>query len=190
MALVPLLTVGDLTEQDRDVLARDINLYRALAHSPVAARAISDLGKYIRFQSRIDARLRELAIIQVTYSCAAAYAYAHHIKIGFQSGVSKDDVRQLIDDTNGLATSLDPVTKTVLRAAREMTATGKVGVTSMGDLARHFEPGPLTDLLLTIGFYNFTARYSSSIELDLEDEYRPYLDAYPLPGANAATTVA
>ena len=39
MARLPYLEKSDLPEDDRDILSRDINLYKILAHSPNAARA-------------------------------------------------------------------------------------------------------------------------------------------------------
>ena len=41
MARLPYLSVSDLAEEDRDLLARDINLHRLLAHSPAGARGQS-----------------------------------------------------------------------------------------------------------------------------------------------------
>ena len=54
MARVPYLDSQDLKPQDRDLLARNINLYRALCHSPGAARKFSGLGSYIRHKSKLD----------------------------------------------------------------------------------------------------------------------------------------
>ena len=44
------------------------------------------------------------------------------MKIGHDFGVTDEDIRALIDETAGRPTKLDPMTKTVLLAAREMTA--------------------------------------------------------------------
>ena len=67
MARVPYLTKSDLSADDQDLLARDLNLYRAIVNSPGGARSFSGLGRYIRFGSPLDPRLRELAILQVGY---------------------------------------------------------------------------------------------------------------------------
>jgi alkylhydroperoxidase family enzyme len=101
MARVPYLERSDLAEADQDLLARNINLFRALVNSPNAARAFSTLGGFIRHKSRLDPRLRELAILQVGWLARSPYEWSHHVKIGFDFGVSKDDIRALIDDTGG-----------------------------------------------------------------------------------------
>src|SRR5262245_32280621 len=88
MARVPYLDPADLAPQNRDLLARNINLYRALAHSPDAARNFMNVGRYIRYHSRLDPRLREMAILQVGYVTRSPYEYSHHIKIGRDFGVT------------------------------------------------------------------------------------------------------
>ena len=95
MARVPYLDASDLAPANRDLLARTINLNRALVHSPDATRSFQDLAKYIRFQSRLDARLREMVILQVGYSAQSPYESSHHVKIGREFGVTDDDIHAI-----------------------------------------------------------------------------------------------
>src|SRR4249919_3735658 len=62
MARVPYLNPSDLAPENRDLLTRNINLYRALTHSPDATRSFLGLAQYIRYHSKLDPRLREMAI--------------------------------------------------------------------------------------------------------------------------------
>src|SRR5947209_11134975 len=48
-----------------DMLKRNTNLHKLLVNSPEMARAFNGIGGYIRFKSKLDPRLRELAILQV-----------------------------------------------------------------------------------------------------------------------------
>src|SRR3954466_14368921 len=122
MARVPYLDRKDVKPEHQDLLSRNINLYRALAHSPNGLRSFSTLGKFIRHQSRLDPRLREMAILQVGYLARSPYEYSHHIKIGRDFGVSDDDISAMIAETEGKTSALEPLARSVLRAAREMTA--------------------------------------------------------------------
>ena len=81
MARLPYLDVDDLAPEHRDLLNRKINIRRLLVHSPDGARNYSHLGQYFRFGSKLDPRLREIAILQVGYLTKSAYVYSHHIKI-------------------------------------------------------------------------------------------------------------
>src|SRR5260221_13266410 len=120
MARLAYLDKADLAAENQDLLSRNINLYRALAHSPNGLRSFSALGKFIRHQSRLDPRLREMAILQVGYLARSPYEYSHHIKIGRDFGVSDDDVRAMIAETAGKTSALEPLAKAALRGARAM----------------------------------------------------------------------
>lgn len=181
MARVPYLSAQDLKPEDQDLLARNINLYRALVHSPKGARAFSRLGGFIRFQSKLDPRLREMAILQVGYLAKAPYEYSHHIKLGREFGVSDHDIRAIAEETAGRETDLDRLSRAVLRAAREMTSGMAVSEATWNELAESLDTEALTDLVITIGFYNGVVRLLASLEVDVEEDYLHYLDEFPLP---------
>ena len=159
MARVPYVDNKDLPEQYRNQLSSDTNVTRALSNSPQLAFLSGSMARYIRHESKVDPRLRELAIIQVGYSARSAYEYTHHIKIGRSFGVTEDDLRAIADETAGRPTKLEPLAKSVLRAA--------------------FDNARLVDLLYTIANYNGVVRILAALQVDLEDEYKIYLEKFP-----------
>ncbi len=181
MARLPYLDKSDLLPEHRDLLARNINLYRLLAHSPRGARSLNTLARYIRDGSRLDPRLRQLAILQVGYITRSAYEYSHHIRISRDFDVSDDDIRAIADETAGRPSSLDPVARSVVQAARELTCDLKVSDETFATLKQSLDDERLTDLFITIAYYNGLVRLMAALEIDVEDEYRPYLDEFPLP---------
>ena len=181
MARVPYLAKADLQPEDQDLLAREINLNRALVNSPNAARAFSRLGGFIRSKSRLDPRLREMAILQVGYLTRSKYEYSHHVKIGRDFGVSDDDIRAIADESAGRESGLEPLARAVLRAAREMTTGRSVSDATFGALQEGLDNECLTDLVMTISFYNGVVRLLGTLQIDVEDEYLRYLDEFPLP---------
>lgn len=183
MARVPYLDKPDVAAEHHDLLARNINLYRALVHSPNAARAFQGLGLFIRHESRLNARLRELAILQVGYLARSPYEYSHHIAIGRSFGVSDDDIRGMVAETEGRPTQLDSLTRAVLRAAREMTRDLAVSEATFAELSASLDRERLLDLIMTIAFYNGVVRVLASLAIDVEPEYQRYLDEFPLPKA-------
>ena len=181
MARVPYLDKSDLAPADQDLLARSITLHRALVHSPKAARSFLALGQFIRHESRLDPRLREMAILQVGYLARSAYEYSHHIKIGREFGVSDADIRAIAEETAGRPTTLDPLAKTVLRAAREMVTDLAVSDATFAALSRDLDRERLVDLTVTIAFYCAVVRVLETLQIDVEEDYRSYLDEFPLP---------
>lgn len=181
MARLPYLEKSQVAPEHQDLMDRDIALYKQLIHSPGAMRAFRTLGGYIRFGSALDPRLRELAILQVGYLARSPYEWSHHIKLGYQFGVSEADIEALIADTEGRPATLDPMTALVIRGAREITAQGALSAASFAALQSRLPNDQLVDFILSVAFYNAVVRVLASLEIDVEPDYQPYLDRFPLP---------
>jgi alkylhydroperoxidase family enzyme len=176
MARLPFLQQSDLAPEHRDLLAGEvINLNRVLAHGPKAMRKLSALAMHIRHDSRLDPRLRELAILQVGYTTRSPYEYSHHVRLGLQYGVSEDDVRAIAEETAGRPSSL--------RAARELTRGTALSDETFAALSGAFDTECLLELIIAIAQYNAVVRILGSLQVDVEESYRHYLDEFPLPGA-------
>jgi alkylhydroperoxidase family enzyme len=183
MARVPYLDLEDLPPEHQDLLARKANIFRALAHSPNGLRAFTTLGGFIRFKSRLDPRLRELAILMVGYLTRAPYEWSHHVEIGKKFGVSDSDIRALMSAAEGGPNTLEPLAQAVLAAAREMTQDLAISDATFARLREGLDNERIVDLTLTIAFYNGVVRTLSSLQVDVEDDYKRYLDEYPLPAS-------
>ncbi|MGC2199014.1 MAG: carboxymuconolactone decarboxylase family protein [Stellaceae bacterium] len=183
MARLPYLDRSDLLPEHQDLLARNLNLYRVLAHSPRAARALNTLARYIRDGSRLDPRLRELAILQVSYLTRSAWGFSHHIRISREVHISDEEIRAIADETAGRPTKFEPLAKAVLRAAREMTTGISASEDTFAELREHLDSERLTDLMVTISFYNGLVRLLETMQVDVEEDYLPYLSEFRLPKA-------
>jgi alkylhydroperoxidase family enzyme len=136
---------------------------------------------YIRHRSKLDPRLRELAILQVGYLAKSPYEYSHHVKIGREFGVSDDDIRAIGEETAGRPSKLDPLAKMVLRAAREMTQSLAMEDETYTLLEHSLGRANLIDLIMAISFYNAVVRLLATLQIDVEPEYQQYLEQHPLP---------
>ena len=181
MARVPYLDKSDLAPEHQDILARPIALNRAMANSPSAAKAMTGLAMYIRHHSKLDPRLRELAILQVGYLARSPYEYSHHVKLGREAGVTDDDIRAIGEETAGRPSSLDPLSKAVIRAAREMTSDLAMSDDTFATLEKALGREQVIDLTLAIAFYNAVVRLLGTLQIDVEPEYQKYLVQHPLP---------
>jgi alkylhydroperoxidase family enzyme len=181
MARLPYLDKSDLLPEHQDLLARNLNLYRVLAHSPRAARSLNTLARFIRDGSRLDPRLRELAILQVSYLTRSAWGFSHHVRIGREVGLSDDEISAVAAEAAGRSTGLDPLAEAVLRAAREMTLDLAVSDETFAVLRRGLDNERLTDLVVTIAFYNCLVRLLETMKVDVEEDYLRFLDEFSLP---------
>jgi AhpD family alkylhydroperoxidase len=174
-----MLSVDDLAEADQDVLERPINLYRMLAHLPELARRYRSMGRWIRFESSLDPRLRELAILQVGIVSECSYEVSHHVYVGRDFGLTEEDVQNVRAGNRGEANTLGERDQVVLRAARELTTGVELPAATWADLGTWLTDAERLELVVVIGFYNMTARIIGAIELDVEDSYVPYLAMFP-----------
>jgi alkylhydroperoxidase family enzyme len=177
---LPYLTKADLPPEHQDVVARDIWLNRVMANSPGAARAFTDLGMYIRHRSRLDPRLRQMAIMQVGWLARSPYEWSHHVRIGKEFGCSDADIRAIGVESAGGVSALEPLARLVLQGAREMFA-GAMSAATFDALRPHLDAECLTDLVVTVAYYCGVVRLLATLEVEVEPDYQPFLDEYPLP---------
>jgi len=182
MARLPYIDIGELEDNDRDLLKRPINLFRQLVNSPGGARAFGTLGGYIRHKSTLDPRLREMAIIQVGYLTKSEYEYTHHVRLGMeQFGVSESDINGITAETNGQTSSLPELERIILRATRDMVTNFKISDNDFENLKIFLSNEHLVDLVLTIAFYCGVVRVLATLEIDNEPHYKEALEKFPLP---------
>jgi alkylhydroperoxidase family enzyme len=181
MARLPYLEPDQVAPEYRDMLKRNTNLHKLMVNSPDMARSFNNVGNFIRFKSKLDPRLRELAILQVGYLAKSPYEYSHHVKIGREFGVTDDDIRAIGEETAGRPTKLDALAKTVLRAAREMTNGLAMSDATFAELEKALGREQVIDLTLAISFYNAVVRLLATLQIDVEPEYQRYLEEHPLP---------
>jgi len=181
MARIPYLTETDVDPQNHDLLARNLNLYRAITHSPDTARQFTSLGLHIRHHMKLDARLRELAILQVGYLARAPYEYAHHIEIGRTVGVTDEDLRAMAQESAGETSALPEFDRAVLRAARELSAQPSLSDDTYALLAAKLSYEEIVDLVMSIAFYCGVVRVLGALKIDVEADYLHYLEEFPLP---------
>ena len=69
----------------------------------------------------------------------------------------------------------------MLKAAREATNDLAVSEATLAALGQDLDNERIVDLVITISFYNAVVRLLGSLAIDVEPEYQPYLDEFPLP---------
>ena len=184
MARLPYLEAEQVAPEYRDMLKRNTNLHKLLVNSPDMARAFNGVGSFIRFKSKLDPRLRELAILQVGWLEKSEYEFTHHVKIGREFGVTDADIAGLIAETDGKPSTLEPLAKAILKGAREMVRELAMSDETFAEIKRHLSNEEMVDLVLTIAFYNAVVRVLATMKIDNEPFYKEVLQQYPIPGVD------
>jgi len=182
MARLPYLEPDLVAPEYRDMLKRNTNLHKLLVNSPDMAKAFNNIGNFIRFKSKLDPRLRELAILQVGWLERSEYEITHHVRIGKEFGVTDEDIQGLFAETEGKPSKLEPLAKAILRGAREMTRDIGMSEATFAEIKQHLSNEHMTDLVLTIAFYCAVVRVLATMKIDNEPYYKEVLQQYPIPG--------
>ena len=182
MARLPYLEADQVAPEYRDMLKRNTNLHKLLVNSPDMARAFNGIGGYIRFRSKLDPRLRELAILQVGWMEKSEYEFTHHVKIGREFGVTDGDIEGMMAETEGKPTGLEPLAKAILKGAREMVHGLAMSEATFAEIGKELTNEQMTDLVLTIAFYCAVVRVLATMKVDNEPYYKEVLQQYPIPG--------
>jgi alkylhydroperoxidase family enzyme len=177
MARLPYLEADQIAPKYRDLLRRNTNLHKLLVNSPDMARAFSGIGGYIRFKSKLDPRLRELAILQVGWMEKSEYEFTHHVKIGKEFGVTDQDIDGLMAETEGKPSRLEPLARAILKGAREMVRGLAMSDSTFAEIKKQLCDEHMTDLVLTIAFYCAVVRVLATMKIDNEPYYKEVLRA-------------
>jgi alkylhydroperoxidase family enzyme len=179
MALVPYLSPEDLEEPDRLLLDPPYNLYRALANSPGGLRAIARFGNWSRTASKLDPRLRELAILSVACTMGNCYEFSHHVKAARGYGVSEEDIRHLLAYLSGNTHELDGLAVATVTGARAIVQEGRMPDVTWHLLRDTLGDGVVVELVIIVSLYTGISRILTALDVELETEFYPYLLGFP-----------
>jgi len=173
------LTKDEVKEGYADLYTPTMRVGQMMLHGPKTWRAIRGVLNSID-SGPLDARLRELAMLQVGYLANCAYQYAHHIKIALRVGVLPMQIHAIAKESRGERSEIGDLERAVLLAAREMTINYILSDSTFAALKGQLTIEQLMDLLHVIGTYNGLVRVWDSLKIEIEEEYLPYLTEYPI----------
>src|ERR1700722_3838901 len=184
MARLPYLEADQVAPEYRAMLKRNTNLHKLMVNSPDMARAFNGVGNFIRFKSRLDPRLRELAILQVGWMEKSEYEFTHHVKIGKEFGVTDADIEGLMAETAGKTSAIESLTKAIMKGAREIVRDLAMSDTTFAEIKKELSDEHMTDLVLIIAYYCGVVRVLATMKIDNEPHYKEVLQQYPIPEVN------
>jgi AhpD family alkylhydroperoxidase len=179
MARIPYIEAAALPEAFKNQPHRQ-NFQRVYANSPAGAKAYSTVSGYVRDQSALDPKLRELALLQVGHVTKCAYEFTHHVKVALAVGLTPEQIAAIPAANAGRPTGFSPLELAVLKLAAAVTAGDAIDDETFDFLGAQLGNEHLMDLLFVTAHYLGMARLLTTLRVDIEDEYRGYLDDFPL----------
>ena len=179
MARLSYLDREQLPEMERDIYDQLLaqrgsigNIFRTVAHSPLLLRRMLYFSDGLRNRTRLDPRLRELAIMTVGRLTNCEYEYVHHQALAKRIGVRPEQVDRLAAwETDPAFTEQE---RAVIRYATEVTQNVRVADATFDALRKFLDPEQIVELTLNTGFYNMVVRFLLPMQVDLEPDARKH----------------
>jgi AhpD family alkylhydroperoxidase len=186
MARLPHLSEQDLSVEDRHLLARPVGIHQVLANLPEVLRGVTGIGVWVRWNTQVDPRLRELVIVYVVQLCGCEYEYSHHVKFAQEFGATADDLHEVAKlgrgaPERGANISLGELEQLALRAAYKLTVDLALPDATWAGLVDKLGATPAAELVSTISYYGMVARLVAAFDIEVEPDYLTYLEQFPMP---------
>jgi alkylhydroperoxidase family enzyme len=172
-ARVPLLSDGDLTPEQEEVLGplialrgEPLNIFAALANHPKLLKRWLVFGAHVLGKSTLTAPDRELLILRTAWNCGADYEFGHHTEIGLESGLTSDEVVRVTAGPD--APGWTPHDQILLRAADELHETFDLSDDTWTALQGELDTQQALDLVFAVGQYHLVAMALRSLRIPRE----------------------
>ena len=182
---LPLPRREDLGEEGRRIYDRladpDGGTLRGLRgpggiqlHSPGLSRRSRPVNQYLRYESGLGGRVRELAILATAREHDSQFEWAAHEPAALAEGISPDIIDLI--RWRGSTAALDEPDAIVIDLAREMFGARQVNQQTYARALQQFGPRQVVDLVALMGNYAATAALLTAFAMQLDEGQPP-----PLP---------
>lgn len=147
--------------------------FAALLHSPQIAARAAHLGAYIRFESRLDERERELAILTVARTFDCRYEWAAHVREARRVGLREAAIAAVRERRAPAGLSAEEAQ--IVGYARQLLTDHRVEPAAFATLRDRLGVERLVELTATVGYYAMLACTLNAFEVapPAEDEQLP-----------------
>ncbi len=170
---IPLPAIGDLSPDLQGVVKGfPLNVILMMANAPASTKALVGFANTILFQSRLDARQREIAVLRVAHVTRSPYEWAQHVNLATAVGVSAREM-EIIRSEEPVA-SLDDDGNLLCRVADEISRDVRLSDEGLRLILARYGVREATELILCVSYFNMISRFLESTRVPLEDQ--PVLD--------------
>jgi 4-carboxymuconolactone decarboxylase len=145
--------------------------FNAFVHAPEVGRHLSSLGRVLRFETSMERRLSELAIITVGARWKAEFEWWAHAGMARKHGVA-DTVVDAIGNGEDPEFEADDE-RTVYAVARQLTETGQLSDDAYGDARRLLGDTGMVELVSLCGYYTLVSYLLNAFAVPLPPDVQP-----------------
>ena len=142
-------------------------------HSPKLSATVQKVNYYLRYESGISNRVRELAILTTAREHNHQFEWSAHEPAALKVGVSQEivDIIKYRYSTE----ELDEIDRVVINFGRQLFGAHRVEPKIFADALRLFGAKMLVDIVSVMGSYAATASLLTAFDIHLHPEMEPLL---------------
>jgi 4-carboxymuconolactone decarboxylase len=148
--------------------------FNAFVHAPDVGRHLTSLGQVLRFETSIERRLSELAIITVGARWKAEFEWWAHARMAREHGVPAAVIDAIGRRDAPPITARDE--RTVYTAARELTDTGRLSEDTYHAIQQLLGDAGTVQFVSLCGYYTLVSFLLNAFAVPLPPEATPMWD--------------
>lgn len=146
---------------------RLLNIYKLLLHNPALAERWLEQVSAVRWQTDLDGKVRELAIIRIGHLNRVDYVIKAHVPLhALREGLSLEQCHALADWQD--SPLFDEAQRAALAYTDAMTLQVRVADAVFARLGDFYSEKQIVELTVLIGTYNMHTRVLQALEIDPE----------------------
>ena len=145
--------------------------FAPLLRSPELMARVQKVGEYLRFESALSDRIKELAILVVARHWDQPYEWSFHVPLALKAGVARETAEAIAEGRRPDALSADEAGAHDLLA--ELLATGQVGDDAYAAALTAFGEAGVIDLIAFGGYYGLLAMVMNAARTPAPDAEIP-----------------
>ena len=170
MALIPYPDLDKISPESKEMLRRlpsSANIFNMMAHADTCLKPVMKLGGTLLGKLELDARLRELCLLQAVQGAGGGYGLMQDGPIALDLGATQAQIDAL-EKGQDHAACFDATEQAALVFTRELVAKGKASREATAALRKHVSDRVVVELILMAGFYVMLARLTETLEVENE----------------------
>ncbi|MEK6710352.1 MAG: carboxymuconolactone decarboxylase family protein [Nitrospinota bacterium] len=147
--------------------------FTVLLRAPEAANRFQKVGEYMRFVTKIPARLRMIAVLTTARAWTAQYEWQVHVPQALEAGVDEKTIEAIFHRRR--PATLKPDEAIVYNFVSELQETGRVSDASFRAALAHFGEQETVELTMLAGYFTAVAMALNTFEVEAPDKTKPLL---------------
>ncbi|HEV2666481.1 MAG TPA: carboxymuconolactone decarboxylase family protein, partial [Blastocatellia bacterium] len=146
-----------------------LNLYATMLQHPRLYAPRASFGTYLRSETSLPPRTRELLIMRTAYLIGAEYEWSHQVERARAAGLADGEIARIAAGPDAAGWSEE--SRAVLRASDELRREAFISDRTWGILAKRYNTKQLIEIVFTVGGYTMTGLAINSFGIQTEPGY-------------------